>query len=135
MKRAFTIIEVVVIIVIIGVIAAVIAPRLISRIGESKQSVAKLNANTLASQLKLFMADHRALQPGDTVTLLWERPSDVAEARWKPYVDNAEKLADPWGRPFLLKIPGEKNYDFDVVSLGRDGAPGGVDEDADIIAP
>jgi len=33
-------------------------------------------------------------------------------------VKSAEALNDPWGRPFVLKIPGEKNMnsDFEVHS-------------------
>ncbi len=134
-RRGFTIIEVIVIVVILGVIAAVIAPRLISRIGQSKQSVAKNNASSLASQVRLFEADHRRVQAGDSIGLLWERPGDVAEAGWEPYVDSPDALVDPWGNSFVLVIPGEKNYDFDVVSYGKDGQPGGEGEDADIRAP
>lgn len=133
--RAFTIIEVIVIVVILGVIAAVIAPRLINRIGQSKQSVARNNAASLASQVRLFEADHRRVQAGDTISILWTRPGDVAEEGWEPYVDSPDALVDPWGNMFMLVIPGEKNYDFDVVSYGKDGQPGGETEDEDIRAP
>jgi general secretion pathway protein G len=134
-RRAFTIIEVIVIVVILGVLAAVIAPRLLNRIGQSKQSVAKANAATLATQLKLFWADHGQPESGAGIDILWERPSNVPEANWSPYVDNPDMLVDPWGRKYVLMIPGEKNIDFDVVSWGADGQPGGEGENADIKAP
>ncbi len=134
-RRAFTIIEVIVIVVILGVIAAVIAPRLIGRIGQSKQSVAKVNAGTLANNMRLFIADHGKPEPGATINILWERPSTIAEGNYQPYVESADALIDPWGKPFVLKIPGEKNVDFDIVSYGADGQPGGTDENADIIKP
>jgi general secretion pathway protein G len=38
---------------------------------------------------------------------------------------------DPWGRPFVYKIPGERG-DFDLASLGKDGVPGGTGEAADL---
>jgi len=38
---------------------------------------------------------------------------------------------DPWGKPYLYKAPGEKG-DFDIVSYGKDGQPGGSGENADI---
>lgn len=133
--RAFTIIEVIVIVVILGVIAAVIAPRLINRIGESKQSVAKANAANLANAVKLFSADHGKPASGATITILWERPPEIAEKDWQPYVDSGDALKDPWGNPYLLVIPGQKNFDFDVVSYGADGRPGGEGEDADVIKP
>ena len=134
-RRGFTIIEVIVIVVILGVLAAVIAPRLLNRIGQSKQSVAKANAATLATQLKLFWADHGQPESGSGIEVLWERPSNVAEANWSPYVDNADMLNDPWGRKYLVLIPGAKNVDFDIISHGADGQPGGEGENADIVAP
>jgi general secretion pathway protein G len=134
-RAGFTIIEVIVIVVILGVIAAVIAPRLLNRIGQSKQSVAASNAASLATQMSLFMADHGAPEPGAAITILWERPGNVAESEWHPYVQNPEQLKDPWGRLFVLRIPGQRNVDFDVVSYGADGQPGGEGENADIVKP
>jgi general secretion pathway protein G len=134
-RRGFTIIEVIVIVVILGVLAAVIAPRLLNRIGQSKQSVAKSNAAALATSMKLFMADHGTPESGAGIEVLWEKPSNVAEGDWHPYVDNADQLQDPWGRRFVLVLPGQRNVDFDVVSYGADGQPGGTDENADIVAP
>ena len=62
--------------------------------------------------------------------------SEVDAAAWKrPYVDNREALSDPWGRQYLLQVPGKKNVDFDIVSYGADGQPGGQGDNADIIAP
>lgn len=135
LRRGFTIIEVIVIVVILGVIAALIAPRLFSRVGQSKQAVANANAASLANSMKTFMIDHGKPEAGASITILWERPANVAEDKWEPYVDNADALKDPWDRPFLLVIPGTKNVDFDIVSYGFDGQPGGTGEDADIIKP
>lgn len=134
-RRGFTIIEVIVMVVILGVLAAVIAPRLLSRVGQSKQAVATSNAASLAGAVRLFFADHGKPESGATISILWERPGNVAEDKWDPYVESADALIDPWGRPFVLRVPGEKNFDFDVVSFGADGQPGGSGEDADIVKP
>ncbi|MEO1131055.1 MAG: type II secretion system major pseudopilin GspG [Planctomycetota bacterium] len=134
-RRGFTLIEAIVIIVILGVIAAVIAPRLISRVGQSKTAVAQSSASSLATAMKLFIADHGKPRDGAAIDVLWERPADVEDSEYEPYVDNADALLDPWGNKFVLRMPGEKNYDFDIISYGADGRPGGEGEDADIIAP
>lgn len=134
-RRGFTIIEVIVIVVILGVLAAVIAPRLFQRVGQSKQSVARANASTLANAVRLYFNDHGKPEPGATLSILWERPPGVAEGNWEPYVESPEALIDPWGNPYILIIPGQKNFDFDIVSYGKDGQPGGTGEDADIIVP
>lgn len=135
-RRGFTLIEVIVIVVILGVLAAVIAPRFLSRIGQSKKAVAESNAASLAQAMRLFIADHGTPEEGSTIDILWEKPPAIEEAKWEPFVENAEKLLDPWGNKFILKVPGEKNtFDFDIVSHGADGKPGGEGENADIIKP
>jgi general secretion pathway protein G len=135
-RAAFTIIEVLVIIVIIGVIAAVVAPRLIGRIGAAKTAMAEANASTLATAMKTFQLDCGLPESGATLGVLWERPSNVAEGSWKgPYVDNADMLKDPWANPFVLVIPGQKNVDFDIVSYGADGQPGGTGDNEDVRKP
>jgi general secretion pathway protein G len=131
-RRAFTIIEVIVIVVILGVIAAVIAPRLLSRVGQSKQAVARSNAESLATAMRLFIADNGMPESGASITILIEKPSNVEGDKWKPYVDNADALKDPWGNLYQLVIPGSVNVDFDIVSYGKDGQPGGDEENADI---
>ena len=52
---------------------------------------------------------------------------------WRgPYLKKALPI-DPWGRPYVYHSPGENNSDtYDLLSLGRDGAPGGTGEDVDI---
>lgn len=133
-RAAFTLIEAIVVIIILGVIAAVVAPRFISKVGDSRQSVAKSNAESLATALKLYMTDCGSIESGAGIDILWTKPSNVEEGAWKgPYVDNADALKDPWGNEYILKVPGEHNADFDVVSYGKDGRQGGEGEDADVI--
>ncbi len=133
-RRGFTLIEAIVIIVILGVIAAVVAPRLLGRIGQSKQSVAAQGCAALATQMKLYMADCGSLEAGTPLSVLLQRPGNVAESAWKgPYVDNEDSLKDPWGNPYLLVVPGQVNVDFDIVSYGSDGQPGGEGENEDVV--
>lgn len=137
-RRGFTLIEAIVIIVILGVLASVIGLRLIGRIGDSKHAVATNNASRLVTAMELFRADHGAVVDLEDIDIraLLERPDGVAEGDWEPYVRNPDELIDPWGAEFILVVPGEKNRaDFDIVSYGRDGQPGGEGEDADIVMP
>ena len=62
-----------------------------------------------------------------------ERPTEIEADKWHgPYVNNKESLVDPWGVEFMLLVPGQANFDFDVISYGADKKPGGEGEDKDV---
>ncbi len=132
-SSAFTLVEMIVVIIIIGVLATLIAPRLIGKVGTAKQGTAQANAATIAAAIKMYNADTGSLPEAGNLAVLAARPSTPDSKG--PWLDNAQMLIDPWGRPFKLIIPGQKNFDFDIVSYGADGNPGGTGEDADVIKP
>ena len=132
--RAFTILEVIVIVVILGILAAVIAPRVLQRVGQSKQSVAKAGVASISTSMTNYILDCGTPEAGASLSILVENPGNVTS--WKgPYVNNADDLKDPWGHDYVLFIPSQHgNADFDIVSYGADGQPGGEEENADIIS-
>lgn len=134
-RTGFTLIEAIVVIVILGILLAVVAPRIIGRVGEAKRAVAASGCAAIATAIRSFQLDTGSLpQSGDTVMILWEKPATAAEGSWKgPYVESLDALKDPWGNEFVLRIPGLVNVDFDVVSYGADGVEGGESDNADII--
>jgi general secretion pathway protein G len=125
-RRGFTLLEIIVVVTIIALLATLIAPRLIGRIGQAKAAVAKAEVSEIAKQVNLYCVDNGISRLGDDFDL------SVLTSGPSPYV-KASDLTDPWGHEYVILVPGERNTDFDVISYGADGAPGGEGEDADIV--
>ena len=118
-SSGFTLLELLVVIVIIGLLAGYVAPRYFSQVGKSEVQVARVQIDSLEKALDQYRLDNRRYPT-----------SEEGLAAIQPYLKKALP-DDPWGRPYLYRIPGEKT-EFEVVSYGRDGKPGGTGEDADI---
>ena len=126
----FTLLELLVVVVIIGLLAGFVAPRYFGQVGKSEVNVAKAQLDALEKALDQFRLD-TGHYPNTELGLkaLVERPTN--EPKWNgPYLRKAIPL-DPWGKPYVYRIPGEKG-DFDLLSFGKDGQPGGTGENADI---
>ena len=129
-SRGFTLIELLVVVVIIGLLAGFVAPRYFSQVGKSEVSVAKAQIDALEKALDTYRLDtgHYPSSELGLVALVQKPPS---EPKWSgPYLRKDVPL-DPWGRPYVYKVPGEKG-DFDLLSYGKDGQPGGTGENADL---
>ena len=129
-SRGFTLLELLVVIVIIGLLAGYVAPRYFSQVGKSEVQVARAQIDALEKALDQYRLDtSRYPSTEQGLDALTTRPAN--EARWQgPYLKRTVP-ADPWGRAYVYRAPGAKS-EFELLSYGRDGKPGGAGEDADI---
>ncbi|MPZ43694.1 MAG: type II secretion system protein GspG [Betaproteobacteria bacterium] len=129
--RGFTLLELLVVMVIIGLLAGFVAPRYFGQIGKSEVKVARAQVDALEKALDQYRLDTgRYPSTEQGLSALVERPGD--ESKWAgPYLRKRVPL-DPWGKPYVYRFPGERS-EFDLVSLGRDGQPGGSGADEDIV--
>jgi general secretion pathway protein G len=128
--KGFTLLELLVVIVIIGLLAGYVAPRYFGQVGKSEVQVARAQIDSLEKALDQYRLDTRHYPTAEQgLEALVSKPSN--EANWSgPYLKKAVPN-DPWGHPYVYRVPGSKS-EFDLYSLGRDGKPGGSGEDADI---
>jgi general secretion pathway protein G len=122
--------ELLVVMVIIGLLAAYVGPKYFSQIGKSQVKTAKaqiVGFEKALDQYRLDVGHYPTTQDG--LAALMAKPP--TETKWDgPYLSKAIP-EDPWGHPYVYKSPGDHG-DFDLLSYGRDGRPGGEGEDADI---
>lgn len=128
--RGFTLLELLVVIVIIGLLAGYVGPRYFSQVGKSEVQVARAQIDALEKALDQYRLDTRRYPAvEDGLSALVARPAN--EPNWNgPYLKKGVP-SDPWGHDYVYKTPGQRG-DFELVSYGRDGKPGGAGQDADI---
>ena len=129
-RRAFTIVEILVVVVIIAVLATMIVPRYFSKIGTAKAGVAKQKLAEIEKAVELFSVEYGRL-PADIEELVF-RPSDIPEEKWSQPILKEKDLLDPWDRPFQYLVPGDHGP-YDLFSYGADGEAGGDKENADVV--
>ncbi len=131
----FTLIELMVVIVILGILATMIVPRIMERPEEAKQVKAKLTISVLESSLRLYKLDAGAYPTTEQgLAALVTAPDAVSAANsWRQggYIEKGKVPKDPWGYDFIYLSPGV-NGDYDIISYGSDGVPGGEGKDKDI---
>ena len=134
-NKGFTLIELMVVVVILGILAGMIVPKLMGRTDEAKQVKARTDIVAMETGLKLYRLDNGNYPTTEQGLLaLVERPeSEPVPVKWATggYLEKGKVPKDPWGREYLYLSPGV-NGEYDIISYGADGAPGGGDKDMDI---
>ena len=139
-KRAFTLIELLLVAGILALLAAFAIPRLFGQAREAQINIAKAEIGRNGPSGKALEAYKWAMgQYPDTdegLQALYPPKSEVDDERYTgPYMEGEyEELTDPWGQPYIYKSPGDVHEDgYDLYSTGVDGKDDGGKEDSDDI--
>lgn len=130
-RRGFTLLELLVVMVIIGLLVGYVGPKYFAHLGKSEVKAAKMQMSALRKALDVYRIDvgsYPESQQGLSVLITAPQGS----TKWHgPYLEKSIPN-DPWGNPYIYRNPGE-NREFDLISLGADGRPGGAADNADIV--
>lgn len=125
-EKGFSLIELIVVLVILGMLAAVVGPKIVGKLSQSKEKIAKIQISELESALQVFSFDvGRYPTSAEGLEALVRNPGNL-EA-WKSSYLAKDLPKDPWGKPYGYRCPG-MHGDFDIYSVGADGIEGTEDD-------
>jgi general secretion pathway protein G len=135
-RKGFTLIEIMVVVVILGILATIVLTNVMGREDEARINAAKTQIRALEGALDGFKLDNGFYPATDQgLEALIKRPeTGRIPNKWKDggYLKPARIPKDPWGQDYHYYSPGNENREYEIISYGADGEPGGEDKHADI---
>lgn len=134
-QRGITLVELLVVILILGVLTTIIAVNVLPAGDRAKTQAARTQISLLSSALQQYRLDvGNYPSPDEGLEALVRAPGNLKRPeryRTGGYLDKPSLPVDPWDNAYVYNIPGEFG-EFEIISYGRDGRPGGEGLDADI---
>ena len=115
-----------VVIVIIGLLATMVVPNVLARLGAAAEGTVRADLVTLKNAIDQFAIENSGRYP-ESLQRLVEK-----DDKGRSYLDMEEVPVDPWKNEYQYINPDDNGNQLELFSLGKDGAPGGEGEDADI---
>jgi general secretion pathway protein G len=125
LHRAFTLVEMLLVVTIIGILAALVIPKIMGRSEQARMTAAHADiSGGIKSALDAFEVDN-GFYPKSLQDLV-QQPSNAKN--WHgPYLDKIPM--DPWGNNYIYYYPGKHNQSaYDLLSVGPDGKEGTDDD-------
>ncbi len=132
-SRGFTLIEIMVVVVILAVLGALVVPKILENVDKARVTRAGSDIRAIETALDLYRLDNFKYPTTEQgLEALVKKPNDPSLTNYRAggYLKALPK--DPWGNPYHYTSPGADGRDYDIISYGRDGKPGGDGYDADI---
>jgi general secretion pathway protein G len=119
-EAGFTLVEILVVITIIGLIMGLVGPRVLGYLSDSKVKTARIQIQGFSAALDLYYLDSgRYPSASEGLAALVQKPEGAVA--WNgPYLKGTAVPNDPWGRPYVYRVPGRQGA-YEIVSLGQDG--------------
>lgn len=127
----FTLIEIMVVVFILGLLITLVAPRILGRTDEARQTKAAADIKAIEQALALYKLDNGFFPTTEQgLHALVVPPTTAPLARRWNADGYLEKVPiDPWGTPYVFRSDGQS---YVILAFGADGAEGGEGKNADI---
>jgi general secretion pathway protein G len=131
-QHGFTLIEIMVVVVILAVLGALVVPKILENVDKARVTRAQSDIRAIQTALDLYRLDNYKYPTAEQgLQALVKQPDpSLQNYRAGGYLGSLPK--DPWNNPYQYLNPGSDGREFDIISYGRDGKPGGDGYDADI---
>jgi len=132
-QRGFTLIEIMVVVVILAVLGALVVPKILENVDKARVTRAQSDIRAIQTALDLYRLDNFKYPTTEQgLQALVKQPVDptITNYRSGGYLGSLPK--DPWNNTYQYVSPGPDGRDYDIITYGRDGKPGGDGYDADI---
>lgn len=132
-QRGLTLVELMVVIVIIGLISGIVVFNVLPAADKAAVATAQTDIKRLQTALTQYRLDNQSFPTqAQGLGALVQQPQGLRRPERYQQGGYIQSLPeDPWGNPYIYIYPGEFG-EFDIISYGRDGRPGGEGLDADI---
>lgn len=135
-QKGFTLIEIMVVVIILGLLAGLVLPRIMGQEEEARIKTTRTQIRALENALDSFKLDNGFYPSTDQgLEALIKKPeTGRIPTKWREggYLKPARIPKDAWGRDFIYISPGNEGRDYEIISYGPDGEPGGEGKNADI---
>ena len=135
-QKGFTLIEIMVVVIILGLLAGLVLPRILGQEEKAKFEATKVQIRSIEGALDAYKLDNSFYPTTDQgLDALIKKPeSGRIPNQWREggYLKPARIPKDPWGKDYVYLSPGSEGREYDIVSYGADGEPGGEGNNADI---
>ncbi|OHB84551.1 MAG: hypothetical protein A2V98_09115 [Planctomycetes bacterium RBG_16_64_12] len=124
-RKAFTLIEVLIVVVIMAILAATIIPQFSSSTQDAKQSSLDFNVHTLQSQIELYKVHHLGNYPTITGTDLPQLTHET-DASGTVNAGASNPTTYPYGPYIVGELPNNPINDLNTVVAGTGAAGDGT---------